>query len=165
VLVIRPTSLKFLVESKLKMDMSDLKKYFLEFVAYLENMVIIHDEHFYVVENKKTGDSGMKITGKISDAGSHSSGHNSGGISYEGSRNKASDCDRTKSGHGRSSDSTGTRKQWAREPPLVSAQKCVRARSITSPTVLTLERTKLMSCCQSTRRREMPTRRRKTSKL
>jgi hypothetical protein len=32
-------------------------------------------------------------------------------------RNKASDSDRTKSGHGRSSDSTGNGKQSAREPP------------------------------------------------
>jgi hypothetical protein len=41
---------------------------------------------------------------------------NSGGYSHGGVSNKASDRDRTKSGHG-SSDSTGTGKQSAREPP------------------------------------------------
>jgi hypothetical protein len=87
------------------MDKSNLKKDFLEFCAYLEKMAIIHDEHCHVVEHKKTGDSGVKNTGKSSDAGSRSSGHNSLGRSYGCGSNKASDSDRTKSGHGRSSDS------------------------------------------------------------
>jgi hypothetical protein len=38
-------------QSKLEMDKSDLKKDFLEFVAYLENMGIIFDEHCHVVDN------------------------------------------------------------------------------------------------------------------
>jgi hypothetical protein len=80
-------------------------------------MDIIHDEHCYVVDHKKTGDSGIKNTGKGSDAGSRNSRLNSGGSSHVGASNKASDRDRTKSGHGRSSDSTGTGKQSAREPP------------------------------------------------
>jgi hypothetical protein len=95
--VIKPAILKALIESKLEMNMSELKKDFLEFVAYLKKMAIIHDEHCHVVEHKKTGDSGMKNTGKISDANSHSSGHNSGGSSRGGASNKASDRDRTKS--------------------------------------------------------------------
>jgi hypothetical protein len=102
--VIRPATLKALVESKLEMDKSELKKDFLEFVKYLENMAIIHDEHCHVVEHKKTGDSGMRNNGKGNDAGSRSSGHNSGGSSHGGARNKASDRDRTKSGHGKSSE-------------------------------------------------------------
>jgi hypothetical protein len=40
--VINPATLKVLIESKLEMDKSDLKKDFLEFVAYLEKMAIIH---------------------------------------------------------------------------------------------------------------------------
>jgi hypothetical protein len=106
--VIRPATLKALIESKQEMDKSELKKDFLEFVGYLKKMAIIHDEHCHVVEHKKTGDSGMRNNGKSSDAGSRSSGHNSGGISHEGASNKASDRDRTKSGHRRSSESTGT---------------------------------------------------------
>jgi hypothetical protein len=51
-------------------------------VAYLEKKAIIHDEHCHVVEHKKTGDSGMKNTGKRSDAGSRSSEHNSGESAY-----------------------------------------------------------------------------------
>jgi hypothetical protein len=43
------------------MDKSDLKKDFLEFVAYLEKMDIINDEHCHAVEHKKIADSGMKI--------------------------------------------------------------------------------------------------------
>jgi hypothetical protein len=35
VLLIRPATLKYLIESKLEMDKSDLKKDFLELVAYL----------------------------------------------------------------------------------------------------------------------------------
>jgi hypothetical protein len=123
--VIRPATLKALIESKLEMDMLDLKKDFLEFVTYLEEMAIIHDEHCNVVEHKNTGDSGMNNTDKSSDAGSRISGHNSGGSSYEGGRNKASDRDRTKSGHERSSKSTGTGKQSAREPSrCLSSTRC-----------------------------------------
>jgi hypothetical protein len=90
---------------------------------------IIHDEHCHVVELKKTGESGMRNNGKGNDAGSRSSGHNAGGSSHEGSSNKASDRDRTKSGHGRSSDSTGTGKQSAREPPpCLNTKKCADER-------------------------------------
>jgi hypothetical protein len=48
---------------------------------------------------------------------------------------------------------------------LVSRQRSVRARSTTCLTDHTLERTKLLFSFQSTRRRGMPTRRRRTSKL
>jgi hypothetical protein len=107
------------------MDKSELKKDFLEFVKYLEDMAIIHDEHCHVVEHKKTGDSGMKITGKSSEAGSRSYGYNSGGISHGGGSNKASDRDRTMPGHENPSDSTSTGKQSAREPPpCLIAKKC-----------------------------------------
>jgi hypothetical protein len=70
-----------------------------------------------VVEQKKTGDSGMENNGKGNDAGSRSFEHNAGGNSHRGASNKASDRDRTKSGHGRFSESTSTGKQSAREPP------------------------------------------------
>jgi hypothetical protein len=40
--VIKPATLKALIESKLEMDKSELKKDFLEFVKYLEYMAIIH---------------------------------------------------------------------------------------------------------------------------
>jgi hypothetical protein len=100
--VIRPATLKALIESKLEMDKSELKKDFLEFVKYLEEMAIIHDEHCHVVEQTKTGDSGTKNNGKGNNAGSRSSGNNAGGSSHGGASNKASDRDRTKSGHGRS---------------------------------------------------------------
>jgi hypothetical protein len=123
--VIKPAILKALIESKLEMDKSELKKHFLEFVGYLKKMAIIHDEHCHVVEYKKTADYGTKNTGKSSDAGSLSSEHNSGGSAYGGGTNKASDRDRTKSGHGRSSDSTGSGKQSAREPsPCLNTKKC-----------------------------------------
>jgi hypothetical protein len=111
--VIRPAPLKALIESKLEMDKSELKKDFLEFVKYLEDMAIIHDEHCHVVEQKQTGDSGTKNNGKGNDAGSRSSGHNAGGSSHVGASNKASDRDRTKSGHERSSESTSTGMQSA----------------------------------------------------
>jgi hypothetical protein len=62
--VIKPATLKVLIESKLAMDKSDLKKDFLRFLAYLKQMAIIHDKHSHIVEHKKTGDSGMKNTGK-----------------------------------------------------------------------------------------------------
>jgi hypothetical protein len=115
--VIRPATLKALIESKLQMDKSELKKDFLGFVGYLKKMAVIHDEHFHVVEYKKNGDSGMKNTRKSSDSGSRNSGHNSGGSAHESGSNEASDRDRTKSEHGRSSDSTGTGQRSAREPP------------------------------------------------
>jgi hypothetical protein len=123
--VIKSVTLKALIESKLEMDKSELKKDFLEYVGYLKRMAIIHDKHCHVVEHKKTGNSGMKKNGKGNNAGSRSSGHNAGGSSYVGASNKASDRDRTKSGHGRSSDSTGTGKQSAREPPpCLNTKKC-----------------------------------------
>jgi hypothetical protein len=40
---IKPATIKALIESKLEMDKSNLKKESLEFVAYLEKMAIIHD--------------------------------------------------------------------------------------------------------------------------
>jgi hypothetical protein len=76
--VIRPATLKALIERKLEMDKSELKKDFLEFVKCLEEMAIIHDEHCHVVEQKKTGDPGTKNNDKGNAAGSRSSGHNSG---------------------------------------------------------------------------------------
>jgi hypothetical protein len=94
--VIKPATLKALIESnreKTRDDKSKVKKDFLEFVSYLKNTAITHDEHFHVVQHKKTGDSGMKNNGKSSDAGSRSSGHNSGGSLYGGARNMASDRD------------------------------------------------------------------------
>jgi hypothetical protein len=97
--VIKPAILKALIESKVEMDKSELKKDFLEFIGHLEEIAIIHDEHYHVVEHKKTGDSGKKYNGNGNDAGSRSSGHNSGGISQGDASNKASDRDRTKSGH------------------------------------------------------------------
>jgi hypothetical protein len=57
--VIRPATLKALIESKLEMDKSELKKDFLEFVKYLEEMAIIHDEHCHVVEQKKVKQSSL----------------------------------------------------------------------------------------------------------
>jgi hypothetical protein len=123
--VIKPATVKALIESKLEMDQSELKKDFLELVSYLKKMAIIQEEHCHVVEHKKTGDSGMKNSGKISDAGSRSSGHNSGGSAYGGGTKNVSGRDRTKSGHGSSSDSTGTGKQSAREPPpCFNTKKC-----------------------------------------
>jgi hypothetical protein len=82
--VIKPATLKALIESKLEMDESELKKDFLEFVGFLKKMAIMHDEHCHMVEHKKTGDSGMTNTGKGSDASSRSSGQNSGGSAYVG---------------------------------------------------------------------------------
>jgi hypothetical protein len=127
--VIRPATLKALIEIKLEMEKSELKKDFLEFVKYLEEIAIIHDEHCHVVEQTKTGDSGTKNNGKGNDAVSRSFEHNAGGSSHGGASNKASDRDRTKSGHGRSSESTGTEKQSAREPPpCLNAKKCAGER-------------------------------------
>jgi ribosomal protein S17E len=51
--VIRPASLKALVESILEMDQSEVKKDFLEFVKYLEEMAVIHDEHCHVFWNRR----------------------------------------------------------------------------------------------------------------
>jgi hypothetical protein len=51
--VIKPSNLKALIESKLEMDKSELKKDFLEFVSYLKKMAIIHDEHCHVVEIRR----------------------------------------------------------------------------------------------------------------
>jgi hypothetical protein len=124
--IIRPTTFKNLIESKLGINKFDLKKDFLEFpLRNLEQIAIIHDENCHVVEHKKTGDSGTKNNGRGSDAGSRISGHNAGGIAYGGGSNKASDRDRTRYRHGRSSDSTGTGKQSAREPPpCLNTKKC-----------------------------------------
>jgi hypothetical protein len=93
--VIEPATLKTLIESKLEMDMSELKKEFLEFVAYLEKMAIIHGEHCHVVEHEKICDSGLKNTSEISDAGSRRPGHNSGGSSYGGASNKVTVTERS----------------------------------------------------------------------
>jgi uncharacterized membrane protein YgcG len=74
------------------MDKSDLKEDFLVFVAYLEKMAIIHDEHCHVVNHKKTRDAVTKNTGKYSETGGRSSGLNPGGSSSGGGRNKMYVC-------------------------------------------------------------------------
>jgi hypothetical protein len=96
-----------LIESKLEIDKSELKKDFLEFVDYLTKMAIIHDDHCLVVKHKKTGDYGIKDNVKSSDAGSRSTGHNFGGSSHGGASNKASDRDRTGGFQTLDSDSEG----------------------------------------------------------
>jgi hypothetical protein len=122
--VIGPATLKALIESKLEMDKSDLKKDFLEFVAYLEKIAIVHDEHNHIYDDKKTSDTGTKNTYKNS-AGGRSSGHNSGERSFGGGRNTALDCGRSKSGNERSSDPSSTGKQSTRElPPCHDTKKC-----------------------------------------
>jgi hypothetical protein len=62
--VIKPALLTSLIESKLEMDKSNFKKDILEFVAYLEKMAILFDEHGHVVHNRKTGDPGAKNMAK-----------------------------------------------------------------------------------------------------
>jgi hypothetical protein len=128
-------------------------------------MAFIHDEHCHAVKHKKTGDFGIKNTGKSSDAGSRTSGHKSGGISHGGASNRRVTVTE------RRPDMADRRTRRALEISrpgsrrLASTQRRVRARSTIFPTVLTLEKKKLLSCCPSTRKREMSTRRRRTSKL
>jgi hypothetical protein len=124
-LMIKPATLKTLVKSKLEMTKSELNKGFPEFYAYLEKMAIIHDKHGHVVDHKKTGDSGTNNMAKNSDAGFRSTGHSPAGNSSGGGNKKTSDRDRTKSGNGRSSDSSGTLKQsnWE-SPPCFNTKKC-----------------------------------------
>jgi hypothetical protein len=62
--VIQPAIIKALIQSKLEMDKSGLKKDFLEFVASLERMAIIRGEHSHVIDHKQTGDSGTKNLAK-----------------------------------------------------------------------------------------------------
>jgi hypothetical protein len=77
--VIKQATLKAMIESKLEMNKSDLKKDYLVFVAYLAKIAVIHDEHCRLVDRKEMGDSGAKKkTDKNSDAGGRSSGHNPG---------------------------------------------------------------------------------------
>jgi hypothetical protein len=67
----------------------------------------------------------MKNTDKNSDAGRLGSKHKSGGTLYGGASSMDSDRDRTKSGHGSSSDSTGIGKQSARDPPhFLNTKRC-----------------------------------------
>jgi hypothetical protein len=51
--VIKPATLKALIERKLEMDKSELKEYFPEFVGYRKKMAIIHDEHCHVVKPRR----------------------------------------------------------------------------------------------------------------
>jgi hypothetical protein len=51
--VIRQATFKALIESKLEMDKSNLKKDFLEFVPYMGEIAIIHDELGHVVDHIK----------------------------------------------------------------------------------------------------------------
>jgi hypothetical protein len=86
------------------MKKSKPKRAFLEFVAYLEKMVIIHDEHQHVLDHKKSGDSCTKHTGKYSDTDGRSSGHNPRGSTSGSGSNKTSDRVRTKLGNRRSKE-------------------------------------------------------------
>jgi hypothetical protein len=50
---IKPATLEALIESKLEMDKSDPKNIFLEFIAYLQKMDVIRDEHCHVSDHQK----------------------------------------------------------------------------------------------------------------
>jgi hypothetical protein len=54
--MIKLATLKALINIKLEMNMSDFKKVFLEFVAYLVKMAIIHNEHSHMINLEKAGD-------------------------------------------------------------------------------------------------------------
>jgi hypothetical protein len=155
--VIRPATLKAMIESKLEMDKSELKKDFLEFIKYLEDTAIIHDEHCHVVEQKKTGDSGMKNNGKGNDAGSRSSGHNAGAHMEVPATRRLTVTERSPDMEGRPNRRAleSSRPESRR---LASTLRSVRARSTTCLTVHTLESTKPWPYCPSTRIRGMPTR-------
>jgi hypothetical protein len=165
VLKIKPATLKALIESKQETDISELKKDCLELVGHLKKMAMIHEEHYHVVKHKKIGDSGMKNSGKSINAGSRSSGHNFGESAYGGGSK------RRLSVNERNPDMKGRWNRRALEIILresrrhATTQRSVRARSTSCLTVLTLGGTKPLSCYLSTRRREVPTRRRQTSKL
>jgi hypothetical protein len=136
---IKPATLKALIESKLEMNKSELKKDFLEFVGYLKKMAIIHDEHCHVVEHKKTGDSGMKSTGKAATLAPAALD-----ITLEEAYMEVPSIRRL-TGTERSPDMEGRRTRLAMECSrpgsrrLASTRRSVRARSTTCPTVLTLE--------------------------
>jgi hypothetical protein len=49
--VIKPATLKSLIESKLEMDKPELKKDFLEFVYFRKKISITRDIHCHVVEH------------------------------------------------------------------------------------------------------------------
>jgi hypothetical protein len=161
--VAKPATLKALIESKLEMDKSELKKDFLEFAGYLKKMAIIHDESCHVVEHKKTGDSGTKHIGKAATLAAAVLG-----TTLEEAHTEVTAIRRL-TGTERSPDMEGrrTRRSLENSRPgsrhLASTRRSVRARCTFCPTVFTLEKTNLLSCCQSTRRREMQTRRRRTS--
>jgi hypothetical protein len=158
--VFKPATLKALIVSKLEMDKSELKKDFLEFVGYLKKMAIIHDEHCHVVEHKKIGDSGMKHTGKSSDAVLSTTLEEA---------HTAVPATRRLIGTERCPEMEDRQTRLALESSrlgsrrLASTRKSVRARSTICQTVLTLGWTKLLSYCPSTSRREIPTRRGQTS--
>jgi hypothetical protein len=165
--VIRPATLKALIESKLEMDKPELKKDFLEFVEYLEEMAIIHDEYCHVVEQKKTGDSGTKNNGTMAKATTLAAAVLDTTLEEAHMKVPAT---RRLTVTERSLDMEGRRNRRALESSrpesrrLASTRRSVRARITTCLTVHTLERTKLWSCCPNTRKKGMPTRRR-TSRL
>jgi hypothetical protein len=72
--VIKPAATKAPIESKVEVDRSDVKLDFLGFIAYVETMAIIRDEHCHVADYRTTADSVTKNTGKSSDVGGRSSG-------------------------------------------------------------------------------------------
>jgi hypothetical protein len=115
--VIKKATLKALIESKLEMDKSELKKDFLEFVGYLKKMAIIHERALLCCGAYEDSRLRHEEQWQKQRRWQPQCGHNSGGFSNKGVSNTASDRDRTKSGHGRSSDSAGKGKVSARELP------------------------------------------------
>jgi hypothetical protein len=144
--VIKPATLKAHIERKLEMDKSELKKDFLEFVSYLKKMAIIHDEHCHVVEHKKTGDSGMKNSGKSSDKAAAVLDTTLEDVHMEVPATRRL----TATEHSPDTEGRRTRRALEGSRPeshrLALTQRSMRARGTTCPTVLTLGGTKLLSC-------------------
>jgi hypothetical protein len=123
--VIKPATLKARTERKLEMNKSEPKKDFLEFVGYLKKMAIhtrralscggtqevwrLWHEELCTRQRSRNPQLWTQLWRKR----------------IWRLQQQGADRDRTKSGHGRSLDSTGTGKQSARElPPCLNTKKC-----------------------------------------
>jgi hypothetical protein len=165
--VIRPATLKALIGSKLAVDKSELKKDFLELVAYLKKMAIIHDEHFHVVDHKKRATLARRTWAKTTTLVAAVLDTTKEGAPLEVAETRRL----TVSERSSVMESRRTRMVLERrlleirQLHLVLTQRNVKARSAICPTVLLQVWRMLLLCWLNTRRGKMLTRKRKTSRL
>jgi hypothetical protein len=117
--VIKPTTLKSIVESDLELDKSDLKKDFFKFIEYFEAIAIVHDRHGRPDTTKNGGGNAAYENGSMNSSRSSGRGKSSGGNGNKHKKLDNSDTSKVSDNGGKANRSTEHQ-----APTCLNVKKC-----------------------------------------